>query len=399
MTKKRGRRRSTPGMLYHPAARQFFVKLNGEFHYLGNDKPAAKARYDRIVAEWLANDRHLPHDQTQQQLSVNALCLAFLRWAGTYYLDAAGKPTSEIAEYRASIKLLTDHCGRSAAASLSITAVKTIRENILLNKDWNYKTINKRIDRIKRIIKWGCAEKLIPAAIYQEVSLLEGLRAGRCAARVPEPVEPVDPAIVAKTIEYCHSTLADMVRVQLLCGMRPQDVTNLRPDEIDRASAVWIFRPSDHKTRHRGRAREIFIGPQCQAILTPYLMETGEHEYVFSPRRAVAAVNAEKRAKRRTKVQPSQVERAKRRAATPRATHREKYDTNSYRTAVQRAQKRAGVPKWFPNQLRHTRGTQVRDYYGLEAAQVFLGHASADVTQIYAERDREKAIRIALETG
>ena len=38
------------------------------------------------------------------------------------------------------------------------------------------------------------------------------------------------------------------------------------------------------------------------------------------------------------------------------------------------------IPDWHPNQLRHTRATEVRKQFGLEAAQVVLGHAKADVT-------------------
>ena len=47
--------------------------------------------------------------------------------------------------------------------------------------------------------------------------------------------------------------------------------------------------------------------------------------------------------------------------------------------------------RWAPNQLRHSAATEVRKVYGLEAAQLVLGHASADVSQIYAERDMNKA--------
>jgi len=43
--------------------------------------------------------------------------------------------------------------------------------------------------------------------------------------------------------------------------------------------------------------------------------------------------------------------------------------------------------RWHPNQLRHTFATRVRKQHGLEAAQVLLGHARADVTQVYAERN------------
>ena len=45
-----------------------------------------------------------------------------------------------------------------------------------------------------------------------------------------------------------------MVEVQLLTGMRPGEVCQLRPCDIDTAGPVWVFRPRQHKTRHRGEA-------------------------------------------------------------------------------------------------------------------------------------------------
>jgi len=55
--------------------------------------------------------------------------------------------------------------------------------------------------------------------------------------------------------------------------------------------------------------------------------------------------------------------------------------------------------RWHANQLRHTFGTETRRRFGLEAAQVTLGHAAADVTQVYAERDLSLAERVAAEVG
>ncbi len=43
--------------------------------------------------------------------------------------------------------------------------------------------------------------------------------------------------------------------------------------------------------------------------------------------------------------------------------------------------------------------TVVRKDFGLEAAQVVLGHSRADVTQIYAERDLEMAERVIKQIG
>jgi integrase len=57
------------------------------------------------------------------------------------------------------------------------------------------------------------------------------------------------------------------------------------------------------------------------------------------------------------------------------------------------------IPKWYPLQLRHSRGTEIRKKFGIEAAQVSLGHAHADVTQVYAERNLTLAVDIARRTG
>ena len=55
--------------------------------------------------------------------------------------------------------------------------------------------------------------------------------------------------------------------------------------------------------------------------------------------------------------------------------------------------------RWHPYQLRHSFATLVRREHGLEAAQVLLGHARADVTQVYAERNEELAAAVAAKIG
>jgi site-specific recombinase XerC len=57
------------------------------------------------------------------------------------------------------------------------------------------------------------------------------------------------------------------------------------------------------------------------------------------------------------------------------------------------------VAVWHPNQLRHAAATRVRREAGLEAAQVVLGHARADVTQVYAERDLDRAREVMRAIG
>jgi integrase len=52
-----------------------------------------------------------------------------------------------------------------------------------------------------------------------------------------------------------------------------------------------------------------------------------------------------------------------------------------------------------PNRIRHSFATRVRKEFGLEAAQVVLGHSRADITQVYAESNRELAGDVAKRLG
>ena len=119
------------------------------------------------------------------------------------------------------------------------------------------------------------------------------------------------------------------------------------------------------------------IGPLAQEALRPWL-DRDPDAYCFSPAEVVAARNARQRAGRRSPMTPSQAARPPK--PDPKRAPGRRYTRNAYRVAIQRACVKAGVPIWAPLQLRHTAATAIRARYGLEAAQVVLGHAKADVT-------------------
>jgi integrase len=83
----------------------------------------------------------------------------------------------------------------------------------------------------------------------------------------------------------------------------------------------------------------------------------------------------------------------------PKRVPAERYNRRSYRLAIVRACEKAGVPEWSPLQLRHTAATAIRARYGVEAAKVILGHSKVETTQIYAERDLNRAAEIMREIG
>jgi integrase len=104
-------------------------------------------------------------------------------------------------------------------------------------------------------------------------------------------VQPVADALVDKTLPFLNRHVRAMVEVQRLTGARSGEIVRMRTQDIDRAGPVWVFRPSTHKTAHRGHVREIYLGPKAQQVLGSFLKEDPE-AYVFSPREAAAEFRA-----------------------------------------------------------------------------------------------------------
>ena len=70
-----------------------------------------------------------------------------------------------------------------------------------------------------------------------------GLKRGRSDARESKPVKPVPERTVDATIEYLSPTLAAMVRLQALTGMRGGELVVMRPVDIDTTGPVWLYTP------------------------------------------------------------------------------------------------------------------------------------------------------------
>jgi integrase len=248
---------------------------------------------------------------------------------------------------------------------------------------------------MKRLFKWAVAEELVPESVYRALLTVEGLKAGRSEARETDRVAPVSDEHVEAVLPHLPSPLRALVRIQRLTGMRPGEAAQMRGRDLDTTGGVWVYKPSRHKTAWRGKERIVPIGPKGQDVLRPFLKSDPE-AFIFSPWDAREELFATKRAARKTRVQPSQVCRRK---VNPQRRPAAFYTRHTYASAVARACVKAGVPHWHPNQLRHSRATEVRGAFGLEAAQVILGHAKANVTEVYAERNLTLATHVAAQTG
>ncbi len=261
----------------------------------------------------------------------------------------------------------------------------------------NRATVNANVSRLKRMFRWAAENELIPVTIYQAVATVTGLKKGRSVAKEPKIVRPVGDAAIDAAIPYMPKPIGTMVRLQRLTGSRPGELCILRPCDVDRDGDVWCYKPSSHKTEQHDIERRIFLGPRALEILRPW-MDREPSAFCFSPAEEVARQLAIKHAARKTHLKFGNRPGTNRKA-NPKRKPKERYTTASYRRAVERACKKAKIPVWTPNQLRHTRATELRRLHGLDAAQVVLGHSDAFVTQIYAERDFSRAEAIMRETG
>jgi site-specific recombinase XerC len=409
-------RRRVPKYRHYKPKDLAVVRIDGQDQYLGKyNSPESREKYHRLIAEWLGNGQRSQSDTDQSSadppsLSVNELILGYWRFAKSYYVKD-GRPTKELAGLREALLPLRQLYGHTPASRIGPKKLKAVRQHMIDN-GLSRRVVNKRVSRIKRLFKWAVAEELVPPSLHHGLQAVTGLRFGRTQARETEPIRPVPDLYVAAVLPFLTPHVAAMIKTQRMTGVRSSELVIMRPCDIDTSGDVWIYEPFDHKTRWRGHRKLIALGPEAQRILTPFL-DRDPKAFLFSPREA-ERWRLDNRPpyhgrQRKTPVYPSELKRREkvklaRRRRKSKRPKRERYDTDSYRRAIEYGLKKAAkagvvVPHWHPHQLRHNRGTEVRRKHGIEAAQVSLGHARADVTEVYAEKNMELAKRIAREMG
>ncbi len=385
--------------------------------------------YDRLIAEFLSADRQVVEPARAQSITVVEVLAAYWRHCKAYYVKE-GRPTNEQDAFRIIIRDVRHLYGKTAAIEFGPMALKAVRQR-WQDRGQSRPKINKNMRRLTRIFRWATSEELIPVSVHQTLATVPGLKKGRTEAPEPPPILPVEIGVVEKTMPHVPAIVQDMVRIQLLTGMRPGEICKLRPADVDRSGDVWEYRPRSHKTEHHGRSRVVFVGPEAQAVLAPYLLRAATSP-CFSPAESMAAYLKAKHETRQTPMSCGNRPGSNRKPQ-PKKQPTNQYDPSSYRRAIHRAcdiafpapesllQRKSETEKqfmerlsdaqkaelakwqsdqrWSPNQLRHAAATEIRKKFGLEAAQVILGHAAADVTQVYAERDADKAREVVRQIG
>jgi len=379
--------------------------------YLGRTgDPLTLARYSLFIAEYQANGLVVPDGFDPKSVDARAALLlssapipdehlgdkpitvcqvseAYREHAQIYY---ANDPQMRGKIGRIT-KFIDEDYGSTEAAKFGPVKLESIR-NRWVADGASRPYANSMTNLVFQMFKWAVGKEMVAIEVYDRLKTLAPLRRGKTEARETKAVVAVPIEYVRLTAKKLSPVLKAMLAVHVGTGMRPSELCSMKPIDIDRTGPVWIYRPSKHKNTNKGKTRVVPLVGDVREAVTNYINRPA-NAFLFSPIESVAWHIARKRAARKTKVQPSQLNRQPK--ENPKVAPGTCYTKDSYRRAIQRAAVDAGVPSWHPYQLRHLNLEEIADALTLEHAQAMGGHSDATTTRIYAKIAEKKAIEAA----
>lgn len=185
------RPRGIPSRRFHSSG-QSVVTLDGKSFYLGpHDSPEAQARYDTLIAKYLANGRRLWDDARVHQID---LPITVANVIAEYRREIAARP-KQLNRWLHLCTLLEDEYGDVPAAEFGPRKLSAIRD--LFVASGNTRTpVNEYTHRIVRVFEHAVSRELIDSSTLVRLQTLKPLRAGQTTApepkqRTPAPLEDV----------------------------------------------------------------------------------------------------------------------------------------------------------------------------------------------------------------
>ena len=176
---------------------------------------------------------------------------------------------------------------------------------------------------------------------------------------------------------------------------------SMRGRDLNTTGGVWEYQPASHKSEHRGKSRQVFLGPKAQAIVKEFLT-TDLQAFLFSPQEAVRVCGPVGSVYRRDAYRRAITRACERAFGLPHELRYPEYKIDKLpeeeRAAEVKRRRKAAAewPRehcWFPHQLRHSAATIIRREAGIETARCVLGHSDLSTTELYAEADLARAAR------
>jgi integrase len=240
--------------------------------------------------------------------------------------------------------------------------------------------INRLFSLVKRVFSWGGKPRFdletydkLPALVSPTfIADLSGIDYVTNEGKENPPRMDVPEEDVIAVFPFVSETIADMLRIQLLTGMRPSEVCVMRFSNIKQTKEEfaeygylydnenWIYILSNHKTTKYIGNKVVPLGIQEQEILSKYSGKSKESP-IF--------MNSKKKA----------ISRAE------------------YGRKIKAAIEKNNLKKFVPYQIRHTAITKTSEDHGRDIARAVAGHTTDTMTARYDHSDFKKALYVAKE--
>lgn len=283
--------------------------------------------------------------------TISEFCCLAQSWAENYY-RCEGTPTGEAQNIKDALKPLAELAGYESPDSITADLLYDCRQ-VMLDSGLSRTTINSRLKRIKRVMRWAAQppRRWITAAQVADIDLTDSLKRWRTDAPESPGVAAVEWAQVEATINQAEPWLVVALHLHWWTGMRPAEVVNMRRSELAERDDCMVYSPRLHKTAYMGKTRNVVIGPRgCEILRAWLLVSRGDRLFPV-------------------------------------------HSEQGYYQAIRRAAAKAGVPHWSPNQVRHSYLTRVGNI-DLDGARAQAGHTTTRTTEVYVHRDLSQAIEV-----
>lgn len=327
-----------------------------------------------------------------------------------------GRLTNSFGRTRVALDLLLFHLGggRCEATDFGVRDLGAFQRWLASepSRHWARNTISEYVACVKRMFSWAVSREIYEESACAAMERLEPLRRGQSAAAGGKPhrdgkrVTPVPAEVLRRFLESAPPMLSAMVRLQLLCAMRPCEVVAVRAKDLRKGpvegTLEYVVTPAVNKLEHENKSRVVAIGRQGAKIVEAWSPRRGDG-YLFTPKRAEEQRLQALRQTRITPIWESHTDEARSRRRRAQGVKpkmfRSHYTVAAYARSITRACQAHNIPVFSPNQVRHSGATNVCAAATLEVAREVLGHADVRTTLRYVQVGRLRAAEAMREIG
>jgi len=330
--------------------------------------------YRRIIADWLASGgESRPESVSAGGVTIAQLVKLYAKHVAKNYRKR-DRPTSRLRQVINATTPLLRLFPVLPVALFGAKESRAVRDELLRNGKRGKGTIQTYGSALRAMFSWGEQEGLVPETVAVVVRGTRWFGRGQQARRTPGRKRPVILEDVQKTLPELPAAPRAMVELQLLTGMRPEEVCFMRAGDFTEDGDLLRYDARDdcNKLAHLGVAKTVYLGPRCKEIISVFLTRSravGPDAWLFCAPKAWVRGNGH-------------------------------YSPAYYGNVIREACKRAGVKRWSVGALRHTRLSETRRRYDKEHAQAEAGHLNPHQVGVYTDSVLDELARkVARETG